>query len=168
MNEYEAREASDTAVKEISPTIEKYKDKPQMLVQMLLEIQAATGNFVPERVAVAVSRATGIPLSDISDSIDFYSMLSDRKRGKHIIRVCNSAPCHVCGSAEVAQAFLKELGLTMEGQTTEDGLFTFESCQCLGVCDVAPAATVDDQVHGDLYPTKIKKLIAGLREEGEE
>ena len=164
----EEKDIMPESATEVSSTIEKYKDKPLVITQMLLEIQAATGNFVPENVAVAVSRATGIPVSDISDLIDFYSMLSDTRRGKHVIRMCNSAPCHVCGSADVANTFLEELGLAHDGMTTSDGMFTFEFFQCLGVCDVAPAAIVDEVVHGNLDKVTVKKLIADLRKEGED
>jgi len=134
-----------------------------MLLRMLLEIQAVVGNSIPNDVAVAVSRATGASISQICSTIAFYSMLSKNRRGQHIVRVCQSAPCFLAGSNEVAQAFLNELELDEANQTTSDGLFTFEHCQCLGHCDSSPAATVDDVIYKNLDPTSIGEIISDLK-----
>ena len=155
----------DDAKRELTPIIEKYKDKPETLMYMLLELQKVSGNAISEDVAVAASKAIGVPVNLLYDFIHFYSMFSDKQRGKYIIRLCDSAPCHVCGSAAVAQAFMSRLGISKPGETTADGLFTFEYTQCLGVCDVAPAAIVGDKVHGDLDETAARQLVADLRKE---
>jgi len=153
------------AMRDISPIVEKYKDKPEMLMFMLLEIQKASGNAISEEVAVSASKAIGVPVNQLYDFIHFYSMFSEKKRGHYIIRLCNSAPCHVCGSAAVAQVLMSRLGLSKPGETTADGLFTFEYSQCLGVCDVAPAAIVGDKVYGDLDEASARQMISDLRKE---
>ena len=50
-----------------------YKDKPEQLMRLLLQIQAIAGNAVPNEVAVIVSRVTGIPKSRIYGYITFYA-----------------------------------------------------------------------------------------------
>jgi len=154
----EVREKDD-----IAPIIEKYKDKPDKLMYMLLEIQKASGNAISEDVAIAASKAIGMPLNLLYDFIHFYSMFSQEKRGKYIIRLCDSAPCHVCGSQAVARALMNRLGVSKPGGTTADGLITFEYSQCLGVCDQSPAAIVDDKVYGDLDEGSARQLVAELR-----
>ena len=154
----------EAVMRQISPIVGRYKDKPEMLMRMLLEIQEVSGNAISQNVAAYVSRATGIPIAKIFDFTHFYSMFSDDQRGRYIIKLCDSAPCHVCGSANVANAFLAALGLSQPGQTTGDGLFTFELCECLGVCNAAPAAIVGDKVYGNLDEAAAKQLVADLRQ----
>ena len=55
----------------------------------------------------------------------FYSYLSVGKRGQYIIRMCESAPCHIAGADELVKAFENELGIKV-GETTPDGKFTLE------------------------------------------
>ena len=59
----------------------------------------------------------------------------------------------------------EELGLSAERRTTPDMLFTVETVSCLGACGLAPACTVNDQVHPAMTPDKARALIARLREE---
>jgi len=44
------------------------------------------------------------------------------------------------------------------GETTEDGDFTFEIVSCMGLCGVAPAIMVNDDVYGNLKP----EMVAGI------
>jgi len=154
---------SEEVMRQIAPIIGKYQGQPDMLMRMLLEIQEVSGNAIPQNVAVYISRATGIPVAKIFDFTHFYSMFSASRRGHYVIQMCDSAPCHVCGSKNVAQAFIDALGISKAGETTSDGVFTFEYCQCLGVCDHSPAALIGDQVYGDLTEASAKELVSELR-----
>ena len=154
-------------MRQILPIIAKYQDRPEMLMRMLLEVQEVSGNAIPQNVAAYLSRVTGMPVSKIYDFTQFYSMFSTNQRGRHIIQMCDSAPCHVCGSREVAHAILDALGLTKAGETTPDGMFTFEYCQCIGACEKAPAALIGETVHGDLTDSSAREAIAELRQGGD-
>ena len=156
----------EAVMRQISPIIAKYQDRPEMLMRMLLEIQEVSGNAIPQNVAAYLSRVTGMPVAKIYDFTRFYSMFSTSERGRYIIQMCDSAPCHVCGSTEVAQAFLTALGLTKAGETTSDGMFTFEYCQCIGTCEQAPAALIGEKVHGNLTEASAKEAIADIRNGG--
>ena len=86
-------------------------------------------------------------------------------QGKYVIKVCDGTACHVRHSVPVLEAFREELGLSAERRTTPDMLFTVETVSCLGACGLAPACTVNDQVHPAMTPDKARALIARLREE---
>ena len=49
--------------------------------------------------------------------------------------------------------------------TTDDMLFTVETVSCLGACGLAPAMTVNGEVHPAMTPDKALALLAQLREE---
>lgn len=144
------------------PQIEKiassYKDKPEQLMRLLLQIQAITSNAVPNEVANIVSRATGIPKNKIYGYITFYAMFREKPRGKYIIRMCKSAPCFICGAQGVMNAVADALSI-QPGETTNDGLFTLEYCECIGLCDISPAIMINDKIYGELTPEKAKEII---------
>jgi NADH-quinone oxidoreductase subunit E len=49
------------------------------------------------------------------------------------------------------------------GETTEDGLFTFEEVECLNACDRAPVMQVGDRYEGPLDIASLDALIDRLR-----
>ncbi|MGB9810539.1 MAG: NAD(P)H-dependent oxidoreductase subunit E, partial [Dictyoglomus turgidum] len=49
------------------------------------------------------------------------------------------------------------------GETTEDRVFTLEVTSCLGVCAVAPAMMINDEVYGNLTFEKIDKILEEKR-----
>jgi NADH-quinone oxidoreductase subunit E len=49
------------------------------------------------------------------------------------------------------------------GETTADGTFTLESTSCLGVCGVAPAMMIDDELYGNLTGERVVAIVDRLR-----
>ena len=49
------------------------------------------------------------------------------------------------------------------GQTTDDGMFTLESVNCLGACALGPVVVLDGQYHGKMTPNKLRKLIQSVQ-----
>jgi NADH-quinone oxidoreductase subunit E len=139
--------------------MESIRKNGEGLVGFLLEKQAESGNAIDAKTAAALSKETGVPTAKIYGVTTFYAMFSNEKRGKNIIRICKSAPCHVKGAKAVMQAFEEALGVGF-GQTTPDGKFTLETCECLGICDVSPAVMINDKVFGKLTPESVRALLA--------
>ncbi len=100
--------------------------------------------------------------SQVYSVATFYSMFSVKPRGKHIIRVCVSPPCHISGENDIVKILEEELGIK-EGETTPDGVFTLECTSCLGVCDIAPAMMIDDEIYGNLNRERIKAILSEIR-----
>ncbi len=150
-------------VKEI---VERYKKgskrSGEILIPVLHEIQKIYSNNIPKDVAKDIAEYLRIPDSQITEVITFYSMLSFEKRGKYIIRVCESLPCHVSGGREVVETLKEKLKIEF-GETTPDGLFTLESTSCLGICGVAPAMMINDQAYGNLDKDKVNSIIDEIK-----
>jgi [NiFe] hydrogenase diaphorase moiety large subunit len=66
----------------------------------------------------------------------------------------------------VRAAFEEALGIGLGG-TTPDGRITLTRTACLGMCDQAPAALVNDTVVTGLTPAAARGIVAGLREHGD-
>ena len=94
--------------------------------------------------------------------VGFYSMLSKEPRGKYIIRLCQSPPCFIKGFTNILQILKKQLGLDVN-ETTEDGLFTLEFSSCLGVCGIAPAMSINNEVYGNLTEKKVIEIIENYK-----
>ena len=51
--------------------------------------------------------------------------------------------------------------------TTEDGIFSMETVSCLGCCALAPVVEINKEVHGEMTPTKLRRLIKGIKRKEE-
>lgn len=143
--------------------VRKYGGKRENLLQILHEIQDDNPqNYISEENIDFLSEEMKIPVSDITGTASFYSMFSFQPRGKYIIRVCASPPCHIMGAETIFQVISRELQINKD-ETTNDGLFTLEETSCLGVCAVAPAMMINDIVYGNLTGEKVKKIIEEIR-----
>jgi NADH:ubiquinone oxidoreductase subunit E len=144
--------------------VKKYKGKRENLLSILHEMQDSDPhNYLSKENIEILSEEMKIPVSDITGTASFYSMFSFQPRGKYIIRICASPPCHIMGADTIFQVLSKLLKIN-KGETTSDGLFTLEETSCLGVCAVAPALMINDTVYGYLTGEKITEIISQIRE----
>ncbi len=146
---------------ELAGIIDRHGRDPGKLLPILQETQRAYG-YLSEQAMQQVAEALGIPLSKVFGVATFYSLFATAPKGRHVVRLCESAPCHLRGAEEICAALEEELGVA-PGQTTADGLFTLEYTSCLGVCGVAPAIMIDDVVYGNLTAAKAREIIADYR-----
>lgn len=137
-------------------------DERDILMNLIHELQKRYGNHVPVEVLEEVARELDIPLSKLNEVVSFYTMFSFKKRGRHIVRVCRSTPCHVAGGREVVEELKRVLKIDF-GQTTEDGLFTLEWSGCLGLCGVGPVMMIDNDFYGNLKPEDIAPILERYR-----
>jgi NADH-quinone oxidoreductase subunit E len=70
--------------------------------------------------------------------------------------------CHLNDAWSLREHIQKKLGIG-HGETTEDGMFTFEEVECLNACDRAPVMQVGDEYLGPLDVKGVDDLIDRLR-----
>lgn len=129
------------------------------LIEELHGIQETSGrNWLPPEELDALADRFGMLRGDIRGVASYYSMLSLRPRGRHVIRLCVSPVCRMMGSEDLLEFLSRELGVP-PGGTTQDGLFTLEECQCLGQCGLSPAMMVDGRVFVRLTPDSARKAL---------
>ena len=122
--------------------------------------------YLPGELLTYVAKEIGIKEAKAYSVATFYENFSFEPKGKYIIKVCDGTACHVRKSMPVLEALYKELGLSKEKRTTDDMLFTVETVSCLGACGLAPAMTVNDEVHPKMTPEKAVAVIRELRGDG--
>jgi NADH:ubiquinone oxidoreductase subunit E/Pyruvate/2-oxoacid:ferredoxin oxidoreductase delta subunit len=138
----------------VAPSIRYRHDR---LLSMLKDAQKKF-RHVPEEFIRQTAKSLNMTESEVYGVMSFYSFLSGKPQGRHVIRVCNNIPCQMKGSEGIVNGVKNALGIG-PGETTPDGKFTLEVTNCIGACDTAPAMLVDDDVHGALTPRKIANIL---------
>lgn len=138
--------------------IAKNKDVPGALLPVLHEAQEIYG-YLPIEVQQMVADGLEISLSEVYGVATFYSRFSLTPKGKHKISVCLGTACYVKGSDKVLEEVEKMLGIK-SGECTPDGLFSIDSCRCVGACGLAPVMMIDEEVYGKLTPSEVHKILA--------
>lgn len=141
--------------------IASYADKPGGLIEAFHAVQREF-SYVPAEAVVEAASAFNVPASIAYGVATFYSMFSVESRGKNVIRICESAPCHVAGAADVVAALERELGIRM-GESTSDGQFALEYTECIGQCQATPVITINGKPYLDVSPAKIPAILAEYR-----
>jgi len=144
--------------------LNRYGNSKDNLIQVMLELQNISGtNSLPQEWVAFVAEKLDMPISRVYSVITFYSMFGTVPRGKHLVEVCKSGPCHVMGAKNVLQLLADKLEIK-PGQTTEDGLFTLIQSSCFGACDIAPAIKIGENVYGNLTSEKLSEIVDSYRE----
>lgn len=115
-------------------------------------------NYLPEDVLRELSKKLDIPLSEVYSTASFYKHFYFKPRGRNIVCVCVGTACHVRGAGKVLEKIEESFGIK-EGETAPDMSLTLETVGCVGCCGLAPVATVNDEVVGDLNPKKVNDVI---------
>ena len=109
-----------------------------------------------------IAAQVGVRRVEVQSVVTFYAFLSEKPKGKFVIRVSNCVPCMMSGAQRVARSFEEALGISM-GQTTPDGRISLEWTACMGMCDQGPAALVNEQVMTYLGPDRAKGIVEVLK-----
>ena len=155
-----SKETKAFAQKPIDPEIvalaDRYNDDPETILSVFRAVQAERGGLTPDAINT-VARALHISAERAYGVASFYSMLSLSSQPGGIIRVCDGPACWLRGGATVRKAIDAALGDRPE--------WTVKRTSCLGLCDRAPAAWVDDQQCGPIDIERVSDIRTGWRGE---
>ena len=131
------------------PAIESYIPMGRSGLFPALHAAQKLYGWISEPVATVISKSLGIPLADVHGVIEFYSLFYNEPVGKRIIRVCTDQACALKGADGILHHLCAHHGLE-PGQTTHDLSLTVESSPCLGLCEQAPAALVNEEAETNI------------------
>lgn len=131
--------------------------KRENILTLLKDLQQRNGYLTKENL-VRTAQEKEIPLNEVFSVASFYSFFSTKPQGKYVIRLCKSLPCYMKGSSHVLEALKEKLGIA-PGGTTEDKKFSLELVNCIGACDIAPAALINKKLYGNLTKERINEII---------
>ena len=145
----------------VAPIVKKYEGKEGSLIAILQEIQGAY-NYLPKVVLSEIANLTGVKEAKVYGVATFYTQFRLNPIGKNLIMLCQGTACYVNGSAAIESAICEELNI-VEGETTEDNIFTFNNVACLGCCSLAPVMMINDETYANLTPDKTKEILREIR-----
>jgi NADH:ubiquinone oxidoreductase subunit E len=93
----------------------------------------------------------------VHELVTFFPMFTREPTGRKRIGLCHGISCAMAGSDKMAACLEKKLGVA-EFETTKDGEFSWETMECLGACDFAPALIVNEELHGKATEDSIGKV----------
>lgn len=99
---------------------------------------------------------------EVYEVASFYSMYNLKPVGKFMFEVCHTGPCMVNGSDDITDYIKEKLNIEV-GQTTEDGMFTLKTVECLGACGYAPMMQLGSTYREHLTKEKVDAIIAECR-----
>jgi NADH:ubiquinone oxidoreductase subunit E len=143
--------------KALQVIIVDYERKESNLIQILHMAQTIFG-YLPEEVLRFISAEMDMSLSKIKGVVSFYSLFSTEPKGRHTIQVCLGTACYVRGGKKVIEKLNKLLDIDVN-QTTKDQRFTLEVMRCIGACGLAPALSIDGEIHKRVNPNKLQEIL---------
>ncbi|HFB97520.1 MAG TPA: NADH-quinone oxidoreductase subunit F, partial [Bryobacterales bacterium] len=135
--------------------------KPSLERTSLLEhlhlIQDVHGHL-PARLLVALAEEMNLPLSEVFETVRFYAHFDYVEDGGKppppvTVRVCNSVPCAMAGSARLAE----------ELQAMAGPHLRIVEAPCMGGCDNAPFAMAGRNRKGDASAKELLELVTAGR-----
>ena len=141
----------------IDQILDEHQGAPDLLIQVLLAIQSKC-NWLPKEFLDRVGERLQVPMSRIQHIATFYRAFSLVPKGKHVIRICKGTACHIRGAGLIQEQVENHLKIRA-GETTPDLKFSLEIVACVGACAMAPVVIVNDNYHGGVHVSSVKKLM---------
>lgn len=157
--EFKARFAKEVA---------KYPaEQKQSAVMACLAIVQKDIGFVSTESEKMVADYLAMAPMAVHEVTTFYNMYNQHPVGKYKLNVCTNLPCQLRNGGTALKHLEQKLGISM-GQTTTDGMFTLQQCECLGACADSPVLLVNDQTMCSYMSNdKLDLLVDGLRASGD-
>ena len=125
--------------------------------------QREYGGYLSGDAIAEVAHRLNRSIAEVEGVATFYSMYNAaHEPGRHKIELCTCLSCSVNDAYPLRDYIVERLGVR-HGETTADGMFTFEEVECLNACDRAPVVQVGDQYYGPVDRSFIDSLIERLR-----
>jgi len=152
--------------KAIRGICKKNADDHTRMMDIVREVQQRFGQVSGSAMDI-IADAVNSHRVEVESVVSFYSFLSEKPKGKFVIRLCNDVIDKMQGVDKVAKAFQEELDINF-GESTADGKFTLEWTPCIGMCDQAPAALVNDKIVTRLSSDSAREIVKSLKENEDE
>lgn len=127
----------------VEPIMQQFDYQEQGLVEVLLAAQEAYG-YLSEALLAHVAKKLQVPLSQVYGVATFYDMFSLEAAVETECMICTGPVCSIVGGKAVL-AKAHEIATAEDAEQRNGHQYRIEAVSCLGLCDQAPAALVNDK-----------------------
>ena len=155
---------SEATLARFAREVAKYPaEQKQSAVMACLAIVQQEQGYVSEASEAGIAEYLGMPQIAVHEVTTFYNMYNQQAVGKYKLNVCTNLPCLLRDGGKALEHLEHKLGISM-GETTPDGMFTLQQCECLGACADAPVMLVNDRsMCSFMGNDKLDQLVDNLR-----
>jgi NADH-quinone oxidoreductase subunit E len=148
---------SESERQEIEHEARAYPDRRALSIEALRIVQRQRG-WISDETLRDVAAYLGTSPDLLEGVATFYNLIHRRPVGRHVIRLCDSVSCWLCGYEKIRDRLRQELGIDFGG-TTADGRYTLLPNACLGRCEYAPVMLIDDDAHDALAADRLDAIL---------
>ncbi len=138
----------------------RYPRKQAALLPLFHLIMHEYGFIAPQAIDEAAALLELTPAA-VQDAASFYEEFRFEPTGKYVVNVCRSIACELSGHEQILQRIKEVFGIE-NFETTDDGMITLFEVECLGLCEKAPAALINGEIHGPLTADSIVQTLRNL------
>jgi NADH:ubiquinone oxidoreductase subunit E len=151
---------------EIRRAMRRYPQKRSAAIPALWAVQRRYGWCTPEGIEQAAA-VMGVTPGYLESVASFYDLFRLEPQGEHQVLVCTNISCWLRGGDKLLAVFADAAGVDGQG-SSEDGKLFIRGFECMGACDIAPMASIDERYYGPLTEEDARTATEQLRSKGEE
>jgi NADH-quinone oxidoreductase subunit E len=146
---------------EIRRAMKRYPRKRSAAIPVLWAVQRRYGWCTPEGIRQAAA-VMGVTPGYLQSVASFYDLFRLEPRGEHEVLICTNISCWLRGADRLLERFCEAAGMDGPG-SSEDGKLFIRGFECLGACDIAPMASIDERYYGPLTEEDAEAAVEQLR-----
>ena len=155
---------SEQKLAEVQAIMQRYPEgkHKSALIPVLHIAQQEFGGWLSAETMDYVASVLKLEPIEVYEVATFYSMYNLKPVGKYVFEVCQTGPCMLNGSDQIIDYIKERLNIAV-GETTDDGMFTLKTVECLGACGYAPMMQLGRNYREHLTKSKVDEIIAECR-----
>src|SRR6476619_578969 len=159
---------TEDKLKEVQRIISFYPEgkHKSALLPVLHLAQKEFGGWLSTETMDYVASLLKLQPIEVYEVATFYSMYNLKPVGKYMFEVCQTGPCMLRGSDDIIQYIQQKIRIK-PGETTQDGMFTLKTVECLGACGYAPMMQLGKYYKEHLTREKVDQIIDECRKTAE-
>lgn len=152
---------------EIEGAMGRYPERRSAAIPTLWAVQRRYGWCSPEGIRQAAA-VMGVTPGYLQSVASFYDLFKTVPIGRHRVLVCTNISCWLRGGDDLLDAFCEAAGCEAHealhgGANSPDGELYITAMECLGACEAAPMASIDERYYGPLSDADAAAIVERLR-----
>jgi NADH-quinone oxidoreductase subunit E len=157
----------DELREQIEAAMSRYPQIRSAALPALWAVQRHYGWCTPEGIRQAAA-VMGVTPAYLESLATFYDLFHTSPVARHQVLVCHNISCWMRGANDLMRAFCEAAGANEHeadhgGANSPDNQVFVKGFECLGACDIAPMASIDERYYGPLSADDARTAVEQLR-----